>query len=96
MATRSQCLYRYVGPFKKKLIYTVSFSLIKRRETWKRRTQIAVKRRWNSPDSAVSIGEFFQLVRIILFHAVWWISYDRVDAICRNFGEPCKAVGMND
>jgi len=83
-------------PFDKEPVKLISFFLIQGGESRERGTNVSIKSRRDSPDTAVAVCTFLKLVEFILFDAVGRVSHDAMNGVFRNPSHPFETVCMND
>jgi hypothetical protein len=57
---------------------------------------MAVERRRDSPDAADAVRPLFDLIEVVLLHAVRRVGDDRVEAVFGQETQPLKAVCVDD
>jgi len=72
-----------LSPLEEEAVDRISLSTIKGCEAGQWRPNMTVKGWWYTPNSTVSIVLLFQLVKVVLFHPVWWVSNYSMQAAFR-------------
>jgi len=67
-----------LGPRRKELAYQIALLWIQGGEAWQWCANVTIERWWYAPDAAIAILPLFNLIKVVLFHAVRGIRDYRV------------------
>jgi len=84
------------SPLFEKTKQLFSFSSVQGCKPWKRLSSRAIKGWRDAPDASVAIRALLELIKLVFFDSVRWISNDSMDRILGNSPHPFETVSMEN